>query len=349
MPSKRDEKRAREARRTANLHAYKHAARTPPPPPPSEREEITGEIEALLTATTNVKDIPLQMLRIHSCHGDRNPYNDTPEGLARRARCDTHIRDAKGWDHLACEVLTVSVHKDGSYWIIDGVGRLYMADILAGGMVKVLPCRLLPGLTPSQEHALFKRLGQQRTKVSPYDVWRDSGAPDVRPIVALKAKFGHNMPRVQLPTLRFAFEQKIPKTGEPTLERAIALVASTPLGCNRTYTTVMTGAVAAILSSQPNFDEERFRSVIPNDEDFSYRLFDKAQRTASKLGYIKPHTRTVTWRAALLLVEDYYNPNLGRDRKLLAGNLDAIATEFRDAYSAADPPSKPRLAVVKAA
>jgi len=348
MASKKDAKRARRARREANRHTYKLVARAAPPAPPSEREDITADIEAMLTATTNVKDVPLQMLRIHTCHGDRNPYNDTPQGFARRSRCVAHIRDANGWDALACEVLTVSVHKDDSMWVIDGVGRLYMADVLSGGLVKTLPCRLLYGLTPAQEHALFKRLGTQRTRVSPYDVWRDSGSDDVKPITAVMAQFGNNMPKVQLPTLRFAFEQKSPKTGKSVLENAIALVVSTSLGVNRKYTTAMTGAVAAILASQPTFDEARFRAVLPDNPDFSFGLFLKAQRAAIKLGYVKPHIRTVTWQIAILLIEDYYNPNLGRDRKMLSGHLDSMVTKFGDAYSAADPPdykAKPRLAV----
>lgn len=332
---KKDEKKAKRDRLRANLHAYKHAARTPPPAPPHEREDITPEIEALLTTTSNVKDVPLAMLQIHSCHGDRNPYLDTPEGAARRARLQTHIADAGGWDQLACEVLTVSVHKDNTYWIIDGIGRLYMADVLCPGIVNTLSCRLLYGLTPKQEHALFKRIGTQRTKVSPYDVWRDSGAEDVKPIIALKAKFGHNMPKVQLPTLRFAYEQKAPN-GEPVLDRAISIVANTSLGCNRKYTTVMTGAVAAIIASQPNFDEKRFRDVLPDDPLFSFRLFTSAQRETVRLGYLKPHSRTVTWQTAILLIEDWYNPNLGRDRKLASANLTRITTAFSDAYSTAD-------------
>lgn len=347
MSAKRKAKREREARRAANLFAHKQIVRTPPAPPPSEREELTPEIEAMLSATANCKDVPLQMLRIHSCHGDRDPYKDTPEGFARRARLSTHIRDAGGWDNLACEVLTVSVHKDESYWIIDGVGRLYMADVLAGGVVNVLPCRLLYGLTHAQEHKLFKRLGTQRTKVSPYDVWRDSGSDDVKPITALKAQFGHHMPKVQLPVLRFCFEQKCAKSGEPTLERAVALVANTALGSNNKYTSVMTGAVAAILATQPNFDECRFRDVLPDDPAFSYRLFTKAQRATIKLGYLKPHNRTVAWQVAILLIDDWYNPNLGRDRKLIAANLDAVSTAFHDAYSVADPAERKAAAKLK--
>ena len=348
MSAKRKSKRDREARRAANAAIYKHAVRTPPPLPPSEREDITPEIEALLAVTTNVRDVPLPMLRIHSCHGDRNPYNDTPEGLARRLRCQGHIANAEGWDALACEVLTVSVHKDSSYWIIDGAGRLYMADVLSAGLVKTLPCRLLYGLTPSQEHALFKRLGTQRTRVSPYDVWRDSGAEDVKPIVALKEQFGYNMPKVQLATLRFAYEQKSAKSGEPVLQQAVSLVANTALGANRKYTTIMTGAVAAILATQTGFDEARFRDVLPDDPEFSYRLFAKAQRAAIKLGFLDAHARNVTWQTAVLLIEDYYNKNLGRDRKLVSGHLDGLVTKFSDAYSTGDPNEKkaPPLRVV---
>ena len=337
--AKREAKRERRLRREANMRRL----RVSPPLPPAERTEITEDIERQIALTDNVRNIPLALLKIHECHGDRNPYLDTPDGKKRRQRCEGHIRDAGGFDLAACEVLTISVHRDGTHWIINGVGRLYMADVLSGGLVTALPCKLLFGLTPSQERTLFERMGTQNTKISPYDVWRSKisargeEGDEVRAIVALRGQFGRNMPRVTLPVLRFGNAMLSPKDGKPVLERALALVVNTSLGANRKLTSMMTSATIALLGTNANFDEERFRAVIGTDDEFfSQRLFERALKKANKLGFLRPHARTTAWVIAGLIAEEYYNLRIGADRKLDTSALDDL--RHGDAYSSQDPP-----------
>lgn len=347
MSKKRKDRQARLARRDANFKAARAAARAmmyDPPPPPNERIEITPEIEAQIAATDNVKDIPLALLKIHVVHGGRNPYDNTPAGLVRRRRCHLHIKRAGGqWDATACQVLTVFLDRAGNYWIIDGAGRLYMAAELSGGTVKTLPCKILTGLTDAQIRVLFKRMGTEISRISAYDAWRADvgtrGNEDVAKIVKITDSFGPGMPKVTLPVLLFGYSTPSPATGEPVLANAIADVANTSLGLNRKLTSVSVAAVAALRGTNAKFDQDRFRHVVgEGDEYYTARKIEKAKSVANRLGYLRPTMRTLAWQLAKLLGGDYNN-GYRKGPHLDLSALDKLATHD-DAYSAADPPKK---------
>lgn len=346
-------KRERKRRREANERAAKLAARQVPLPP-AERDEVNvEELRAMLRSSDNVRDIPLGLLRVHPVHGDRDPYKDSPAGLKRRTRCAAHIRRSGGWNDIACEVLTVCESGDGFYDVINGIGRLYMADMLSGGVVKVLTCRVLKRLTPAQVEKAFEIMGTENTKISPYDVWRSKinhrgpEGDEVRAIVAIEEQFGKSLPVVKLPTKRWGHSLGV-------LDRALALVSNTSLGADKRYTNIFTSMTVALLASNPKLDEKRFRHVAGEgntlNENLPGWLFDRAQRKANTKGYLKPHTRTVAWIAAEIFAEEMYNANISQSKWL---DVDALAklnvpTEFYDAYSSAPPrPKRNRFRVVK--
>ncbi len=348
--SKKKAKAARRARRETNRKNWPKAV----PLPPSERpipEGIDAGLAAQLARTDNVFDIPLHLLKIHPVHGDRNPYHDTPEGFRRRKKCEGHIRAHNGWSQTACEVLTVAVDEKGLYWIINGGGRLYMADVLSNGLAKVLPCKVLRGLTDAQIRALFKIMGREYTRVSEYDLWRanqSARGPEgdaVRAILEIKKQFGNNMPNLKLPTLKFGYAIKSPKTREPVLQQAVALVNNTALGGDRKLANIMTNAVIAILGTNGNVDEDRFRHVLPREDRLlmgstARDLIARARRAANSLGYGNPHARTIAWQVAIIIVEEKYNPRFGD--KLNASALDKLPADpsYTDAYSSAFPKAK---------
>lgn len=347
MSTKKRQRQAREARRQANARAAKvHIPAPPPLAPYAQKQELTKEaLEAMIRASKNVMDIPLPLLRIHECHCVRNPYLNTIKGAKRRARLAGHIKWGGGWSDLACGVLIVCVDKHGAFWIVDGVGRLYMAAELSGGIVQTLPCRLLYGLDPAHVIRLFVQMGTQITRVTKDDEWRVSGAPDVAPITALEEKYGFHFPTMQLEAKRFAFSMKIPKTGEPALEKTIVLLNNTALGANEKYTSVMSSMTASLLGTQPLFDEERFRDVVPDNDGFAATLFEKAARKSFRLGFLRPHVRTIAWQSAILFGSDYYNPRLTVSRKLDVSALDELRTPFIDAYCASAAGETPRASI----
>lgn len=341
----KDEKKARKQRREANARAAKLAARQVPTPP-AERDEVNvAELSRMLHATDNVRDIPLGLLRIHPVHGDRDPYKDTPAGLKRRLRCQAHIRKSGGWNDLACEVLTVCESGDGFFDVINGVGRLYMADVLSGGIVKALTSRVLKRLTTAQVEKVFEIMGTENTKISPYDVWRSKinhrgpEGDEVRAIVAIQETFGKNMPSAKIQTLRWGHSLGV-------LERALALIANTSLGADKRYANIFAAATIAMLASNRRLDEKRFRHVVGEGDTINDNLpgwlFDRAQRKANTMGYLKPHARTTAWVAAGIIAEELYNKGIGRDKVL---DLDALSTltvpaDFADTYSSAPPKAK---------
>lgn len=351
----KDEKKARRNRREQNARDAKFAARQVPVPP-AERDEVNvDELRTMLRSSDNVRDIPLGLLRIHPVHGDRDPYKDTPAGLKRRARCAAHIRRSGGWNDIACEVLTVCDGGDGFFDVINGIGRMYMADVLSGGVVKVLTCRVLKKLSTAQVEKAFEIMGTENTKISPYDVWRSKinhrgpEGEEVRAIVAIQEKFGKNMPSAKIQVLRWGHSLGV-------LERALALVANTSLGTDKRYANIFTAATIAMLASNRRLDEKRFRHVVGEGDTLNDNLpgwlFDRAQRKANTMGYLKPHARTTAWVAAVIIADEMYNKGIGRDKVL---DVDALATmtvpaDFADSYSSAPPKAKRgRFKIVAAA
>jgi|SRR5579864_211050 len=348
MNAKREAKRARREARAANIRAAKIAARQVPTAP-SERDVDVAQLNALLSRTDNVKDVPLGLLRVHPVHGDRDPYKDSPEGLRRRQRCVGHIRASGGWNNAACEVLTACDGGDGFFDVINGVGRLYMADVLSGGLVDTLPVRILTKLTNAEVLKVFEIMGTQNTKISPYDLWRSkkdartAEGAEVRDILGIKEAFGNKWPHVKLPVMQFGYSKGV-------LHRAVALVTNTALGTNQKLVNIMTSATIALFATNPKLDEARFRHVLPEGNDsLPGWLFDRAQAKANKLGYLKPHARVAAWLVAHIIADELYNPAF-RGAKL---DIDALATlkcDYYDAYSNAPPKAKrTKLRVVASA
>lgn len=326
------------------------AAYEPPQPPALTVDAKT--IEALVEearASKNVIDLPLSGLTIPPYHGDRNPYSE--QGKWRADALRAHIRSSGGWNSHQCEVLTVSLRKDGSYVVIDGVGRVFMAHQLSGGVVTHLSCRILTGLTYAQEVELFRRLGQARNKITPRDAWLAQrgmrGHEEVGEIMTIVERWGARMPKATLSMLRFGYSRKFPKTGEPVLETAIAIVANTSLGLNHKLSSTMIGAIVAVLSANPVVDTDRLRHVCqPEGNDkLSVQWYDRVCAKAGDLGYRKPQQRTVTWLLARH-ISQVYNHSFRGDK--LSETALEFETDFIDAYSCSPPKVVGRPAKLKA-
>lgn len=73
------------------------------------------------------------------------------------------------WDHNEIGTLVVSQREDGTYWVIDGQHRLFVAKKKS---YKHLDCEVWHGLTRAQEARKFIRLNRDRRAPSAFDEYR---------------------------------------------------------------------------------------------------------------------------------------------------------------------------------
>lgn len=120
---------------------------------------------------------------VYQRHGDGN----TPDPNISKRRIEKMLKE--GWDDFKARVITVSLRKDGKYYVVDGAHRVRLA-ILAG--IKIVPANVYVDLDVKDEAELYETQNLEKHP-NPADFFKSRlfrEDPDAVWLAALISKHG---------------------------------------------------------------------------------------------------------------------------------------------------------------